>query len=350
MIVKKKIIPAEINFLNYNDCLYSTDFRTISENKNYKIFAMWKYENLCPWMLKDKYVVVNEESSNLKYSESNHLIVAKKSHDPRTSIYKRYSKIDPNKRINRVWVAIPHPDADQYCQSNNLKINYSFENFLKLNNKIIQKKILKNHTPEWETVKSENNLELLKKNNRQGYIKRKYGSGGYAVFKITNLNNEFDVLFKQNPEDWFFERKINGRSCSIQCIKDELGNIVIFGFSEQIIEQGRFYSGSKIFSLDSLKDGIYEQLKVCLELLNKLLKDYVGFFGLDFIITDQETVFVLEMNVRLTAVTIPTLLFNKASGNEALYKEDIKLSDISESDLILTQGAKDTGDVLSFNF
>jgi len=349
MITKKRLIPSEISFLNYNDCLYSVDFRAISENMEYKIPAMWKYENLCSWIISDKFVTTNEDVNHLKYPNSNFYIVLNKDADPRVSIYDRLFKAKNiiDKKINKLWVAIPHPDADKYCQNNNLQLNFSFSDFVKLNDKLTQKKLLKENTPKWVEITSRSGLESII-NNRIGYVKRKQGSGGYAVFKSNALNSDFNVLFDQSPSDWFFEEKADGRSCSIQCIKDESGNITIFGFSEQIIDGDKFYSGSKILSLTSMDDNIYRQLHNSLEMLGKLLKDYIGFFGLDFIIGEDGMVLILEANIRLTAATIPTLLANMAGGTDASYKEDLNLDNLLESDVVLAQGEDGTGDVLSF--
>jgi hypothetical protein len=83
-------------------------------------------------------------------------------------------------------------------------------------------------------------------------------------------------------------------------------------------------------------------------MLGKLLKDYIGFFGLDFIIGEDGMVLILEANIRLTAATIPTLLANMAGGTDASYKEDLNLDNLLESDVVLAQGEDGTGDVLSF--
>ncbi len=347
MIIKKKIVSSEIDFLNDDSCLYSSDFRTISENADYFIPAMRKYENLIPWILKDKLAIVNPNAKKLKYNKNNNLLIIKNSKDPRISIYQRLSKTYSTKKFKKMWVAIPNTAADQYCRVNKLKINYSYDDFLIRNNKFIQKEILKNFTPEWKKIKSKEDLESLKNNKQNGYIKRSHGSGGYTVFKINKLGNEFHLLYEKDPDSWFFEEEASGQSCSIQCIKDDKGAVTIFGLSEQIIEQGRYYTGSRILNIDSIKENIYAQLKYGLKLLDKALKGYVGFFGVDFIITKDEKVLILEANIRLTAATIPTLLFNETNSDEALFKEDIKLTDISESDIIITIGDKNTGDVLT---
>lgn len=349
MITKKRLIPSEISFLNYDDCLYSVDFRAISENMNYAIPAMWKVENLCSWIISDKFVTTNEDFDRLKYPNSNFYVVLNKGADPKVSIYDRLFKTKDtiDTKIKKLWVAIPHPNADKYCQDNHLQLNFTFSDFVKLNDKFTQKKLLKENTPKWVKIASRSELESII-NDRSGYIKRKQGSGGYAVFKSDDLNNDFNVLFNQSPSDWFFEEKADGRSCSIQCIKDESGNITIFGFSEQMINGDKFYSGSKILSLNSMEDNIYRQLSNSLEMLSKLLKDYVGFFGLDFIIGEDGMVLVLEANIRLTAATIPTLLANMAGGINASYKEGLSLDKMLESDVVLAQDEDGTGDVLSF--
>jgi len=347
MITKKTLIPSDINFLNHGDYLYSIDFRAISENMDYEIPAMRKYENLCPWIVSNKFVAVNENANSLEYPNNNFLVTANSNTDARTSVYSRLAKTRLDKNIHKLWVAIPHPDADKYCEDKKMDINFSFTDFLKLNDKITQKKLLRNKTPQWREINSTDDLEFVT-NNEKGYIKRRQGSGGYTVFKTDGLNRDFNALFNESPSDWFFEQEIDGRSSSIQCVKDESGDTTIFGFSEQIIDNGRFYSGSRILPLDSLSDKLYDQLKDAIIMLDKLLKNYVGFFGLDFIIDKNDSVFILEANIRLTAATIPTLLVNMVGGPDILYKEDVNLNETLESDVILARGADRTGDIIRF--
>ena len=57
--------PVDISELNDAKSLYTIDFRSISENTDYEIPAMWKYENLTPWLTEGKFVTVNEGYSSL---------------------------------------------------------------------------------------------------------------------------------------------------------------------------------------------------------------------------------------------------------------------------------------------
>ncbi|MFW0837944.1 MAG: ATP-grasp domain-containing protein [Candidatus Komeilibacteria bacterium] len=348
MITKHKLKPNDITFLNESDVLYSLDFRVLSENIDYKIPTMWKYENILPWILSGRNVVVNENYTALEYPNKNSFVVTKKTKDPRVSIYERMSKGLMGDNIKKLWVAVPHPDADIFCKENKLKINYNYDSYLKYNNKIEQKKLLGNASPNWKLISSFDEIKGLQKKYTTGYIKRKFGSGGYTVFELNKLDHNFSKLFKESSNEWYFEEEVKGKAYSIQCVKDGK-NVTVFGFSEQIIEGHKFYSGSKILSLDLLNIKLFNQVKKALSRFGEFLADYNGLFGLDFIIDKNNKVFILEANIRITAVTISTLLFNMVGAESALFREDVKNDNMAKDDVVLTCEVDNMKDVLSFN-
>ncbi|MFA5729796.1 MAG: ATP-grasp domain-containing protein [Candidatus Paceibacterota bacterium] len=335
-IIIKKIKPEDIDFLQKNDTLYSSDFRSISEDMNYKIPAMWKYENLMGWIIKNKSVIVNSDYEKLRYPFGNNFIKINKSKDPRVSIYKKITNI--TKDIKKLWVAIPHPDADIFARDNNLKINYAYSDFLLKNDKIKQKELLGNITPRWEKIKDINNFKRFK-DKRNGYIKRKFGSGGFTVFNVKEIkeNTQFENLIN-NDGEWYFEEFAKGKSCSVQCLIDENSDVTIFGFSEQIIANKKNFVGSKILDLNDLNKKSLDALKIGIKKIYPLLKNYNGFFGVDFIINNTN-ISILEANIRMTAATIPTLISNMCACDNAIYYEDVEKYE--NNDIVLAFNDKD---------
>jgi len=328
-ITKFPIKPSHIKFLDDDRILYTCDMRSIGESMDYNIPAMWKYENLMPWILKDKFTAVND-TSQMRYANKNRFLHLAKGSDSKTSIYQKLSTLPLPDEVNGLWVGVPHPDADRMAREKKLKINYTYKDFLKRNDKLQQKMLLEKQTPLWNQVKNIKELNTILGKSPRGYLKRKHGSGGFTVFdtQAAGTNKKFKELYNENVSDWFFEEYVEGASCSIQCLrykgKDE---VTVFGYSEQILAEGKYFIGSKIKSLDDLNTQVFEQLSAAIQRLSPLLEGYEGFFGLDFIVTSDEKVFVLEANVRLTAVTIPTLLTNCVAGKKALYREDVKDKD-----------------------
>lgn len=324
-IIKFPLKPSQIKFLGNDQTLYTCDLRSIGESMDYDIPAMWKYENLIPWILNDKYATVND-ADLIQYVNKNRLINIDKGLNSKISIYKKLFDLDLPPDISTLWVAAPHPDADVLAKKRNYKINYSYTDFIAKNDKLGQKKLLEGTTPPWHQIKNSKDLKDLLAKQGHGYLKRKHGSGGFTIFnsQTEGSNPKFIELFAESPNDWFFEEYVKGRSCSIQCLKyKDDDSVTVFGYSEQIIVEEKYFSGSKIKPLETLSDKVFGQLSDAIKKLHPLLSSYEGFFGLDFIVTTDENIFVLESNIRLTAATIPTLLTNQAGGGESLYREDV---------------------------
>jgi len=351
MIYINDLKPAEIPFLQNKQTLYTCDFRAISESMDYKIPSMWKYENLLPWILNHEKVVVNEERSLLQYPNRNELIIAPRSKDPRVSVFRRLPQDSSFNGISKIWVAIPHPEADTLAKEKRVDISYSFNDFLKRNNKIRQKKLLQQMTPKWKLLQSRHDFEKAAANSMPGYIKRAHGSGGYAIFLNHDINNNDNLhqLIAQSGE-WFFEEMVEGKPHSIQAVRfKKTGKIIIFGFAAQTIAQSKHFTGARILSISLLNDNIFKQLQKAIAQLTLLLKNYEGFFGIDFILDKNDTVHILEANIRMTALTVPTLLKNLAGGNEAIYEEDLEINETGESNIILGyENVSGTGDILTF--
>lgn len=330
--------PNDIKLLDQARTLYSVDFRAIAESMKYEIASMWKYENLTPWLTRNKYVTVNEDYCLINYPFENKYLILDKAADAKTSVYKRLDVCMPEE-IKKLWVAVPHPDADRLARVRRLKLNYSYQSFRKRNNKILQKKYLGDLTPRWTIIKGREHLNDLIKSKGDGYIKRAEGSGGYAVFKVSEIKNnrQFNQLLQQqeNSVRWYCEETVVGTPYSIQCLKE--GNTIkIFGFAKQRVTEGKHFSGAEILDLRQLRGVVKAQSIKSLRRLYPLLKGYEGFFGIDFILKKNGEMKILEANIRLTAVTIPTLLNNMAGSVGSKFREDNKEANIKKDEMVLT--------------
>lgn len=179
-------------------------------------------------------------------------------------------------------------------------------------------------------------LRIWLSEEKRGLLKDVLVRGGFTIFDIVNTKNneQFNALFEENSQEWYFEELVRGKSYSIQCVK--YGNsTTIFGFSEQIIEGKKHFVGSHILSLDDLSHHVSFDLKMGLKNILPLLENYEGFFGLDFIEESNGHAKILEANIRMTTVTIPTLLTNAASAQKAEYRESIPLSKINKDEIVL---------------
>jgi hypothetical protein len=318
--------------------LYTVDFRAIGEALDREIIDMWKYENLLPWVLSRQCVTVNEMSTEMVYRHSNSLFVIPVAQKASTSIYERMMDSTLPEGITSLWTAIPHPAADELCRLRKLHNHVSYSDFLRRNDKISQKRLFLDQTPNWREVNKQDMAILLQtESSKKGFLKRQYGSGGFTIFTMEEMRNNqiSDDMFKAGEMRWFYEEFAAGIPCSIQCVRSNDTGSIIFGFSRQKINAGKYYHGSDLLELDELTQPVIKQLMSAIEKLEPLLRDYVGFFGIDFML-DGSQVSILEANVRLTAVTIPTLLKNEYDMKHCTYTEDALLTDVIETDLVLT--------------
>ncbi|HUT22156.1 MAG TPA: ATP-grasp domain-containing protein [Candidatus Bipolaricaulota bacterium] len=355
MILTKQLIPSEIPFLCNKRTLYLSDFRAISESMLYEIPAMWKYENLLPWILDGQYVIVNDDFGGIEYNHGNNILPVRKAMDPRVSVFERVKDdIITKNEISSLWVSIPHPKADALAKENKLSINYNYSEFKKYNDKLSQKDVLKSYTPEWKKINNVKELDDFECIHKPGFLKRRFGSGGYTVFLSSEIKCDlnFRNLFSKTSDEWYWEALALGIPHSIQCVRyRESGDTIIFGFSEQLIAENKYFVGSKILPLEFLDDIILRQLRDVLSKINIFLEGYEGFFGVDFMVeSETQKISVLELNVRMTAATIPTLLMNELRKEKGEYREDVPLSQVQQHDIILTKDVlANTADILRYS-
>lgn len=335
----------DISFLNQSNCAYSVDFRAIGEGMDYQIPAMFKYENLSAWITtpdhaSSRYIIVNDslQMAPLENPPDARVTITAKRHiqQSQKSLYERIENI-PND-VHRLWVGVPHPEADAIAQANQLDINYSYSDFLRRNDKISQKELLGDLTPEWRCVTSIHNLEDMISQTSEAFLKRRHGSGGYTIFDLSIKQKGDDLMrliAESKPNDWYVEQKVSGTPYSVQGVAYENGEVTIFGFSEQIIDGGKHYEGARILPLSHIEESMRLQINRVLQKAKPLLAGYEGFFGVDFM-HNNESFNALELNVRLTAAAVPTLIANGLGESvEALYREDV--SDTSNSDIVVVR-------------
>lgn len=346
-IIKERTRTNQICFLNSKKTIYSCDFRATGESFSYQIPEMWKYENLTPWLLNKGYALINNDNK-IEYQNTYKPIVVPKSKHANESIYSRALNIKMPATVSKLWVAVPHPDADKLAQQLNLKLNYNYNDFLQKNDKLTQKELLGDISPKWLRVKTLDDARDFETKYPNCYIKRRVGSGGFTVFTSENKFNEpkLTELFRQSPTDWYVEKRIVGNSYSIQCLIKEKGDDVsVFGYAKQEITDDKYFTGAHILPLVDLSQHTLQQLTTAISRLKPLLNNYQGFFGIDFIQTRSGKIYILEANIRMTALTIPTLIINELGGPEGYFKED---NNVPSATIVLSwNNDKLTGDTLS---
>lgn len=91
---------------------------------------------------------------------------------------------------------------------------------------------------------------------------------------------------------------------------------------------------------------VQEQVEQAIKKLDGLLKNYEGFYGIDFIVTDAKILYVLEANVRMTAMTIPVLVANNLN-KPFDFLEDVQTAQVAENDIVIAEDlVRKTADVL----
>jgi len=329
-IIFKKLTSKKIEILNRQNGLYILDFRATGEALNYEIPAMWKYENLLTHILNKQTVVVNEDYKELDIvNENNYLVALKAPSKPSKPVI---SRVDLNKISDKQSIInlIPHPEFDDFGKEHNVNIFFSFNEFVRLNNKVEQKKLLEKLTPEWYLLEKVDDERI-----KTHYVKASVGSGGYKVFSPGTFDKR---LF--NDSSWYVEEKCEGQPMSTQILKQG-SEYFVFGVTEQKIEESKYFMGGEVINFDdNLNSDLKNFLEDAIERLNKLLKEYEGFLGIDFVRISDSKYSFLEANIRLTAMTIPTLVVNQRfERNTGLFLEDV--SEPKGGDFIMSVNKSD---------
>lgn len=354
----RSIGVSDIDFLSEQSSLYSIDFRATGEALDLNIYAMFKYENLTKWFggvggdMK-RHIVVNDDfgDNNQASSKLDVHIARRDVGTPSLSVYDRLDSTPQG--VQRLWVGVPHPSADLYAKKHNLSLNYNYKSFLERNDKIVQKGLLGDLTPAWRLFNNQEDFLEAIQGSSDIFLKKRHGAGGYGVISILRSSPQVvnSSLDGADYRDWYAEERAPGVPWSVQCLLNQQGDVTVFGVSEQYIEDETVYVGARVEDVANMSVGLRTQVAVALERLGPLLEDYVGFFGIDFIVNEDNKIQVLECNVRLTAATIPTLLRNSMGEiTVGRYREDVPKYDVSEDDIILASDDRHlASDTLSFD-
>lgn len=325
MIKFKQLIPEQIEFLKEDNFIYLLDYRALGESLEYEIPSMRKYENILPWILNGQNIFVNQYAKQLNYPNNNNLIIVETESIAKKALITRREEQKLTLPKTLAWFInfVPHPELDNLSKKYDKSCFYLYSDFLKFNNKIEQKKIV-SHTPEWKIVSSYSDIVSLE-NKQKWYIKRNCWSGGFTVFKCDSVESStaFKELFN-NPEEWYLEKAVDWLAMSVQ-ILIEKNCVSVFWLTRQFVRDEKEFCGAQCLPLTLLEEDLFlrkELLKTIDELTSGLLSGYQGFWGIDFIYDrEKEVYYFLEANVRLTAMTIPTLLYNQDPSFSLFYED-----------------------------
>ena len=336
----------EISLLQSPESLYVFDLRGTNVLTSIKIPDFWKYENIFPWILQNQHVVVNEDYARLTYSNSNRYVIARKNDYPRISLMERLDSTIL-RDFSAIWMGIPNSAADLLAQKNNIPISFSFTDFQDYNDKYKQKELFGDLTPDWKKVHSESAATSYLAKDSSWFLKRRHGSGGWHVLNLASITLEDIRLAFSRSTDWFVEKKVVGKVYSIQCLRLPNENkTFVFGLVNQLIEEGTHFIGGRILPMSDMENHLREQIEQAINKLEGLLKNYEGFYGIDFIVDDAKQLCVLEANVRMTAMTIPVLVANNLNKHLD-FLEDIKKNKIAADDIVVAEDlVRMTADVL----
>ncbi len=351
MIHFELLSSNSIEELSREKTLYISDFRSLGESFEYEIESMWKYENLLPWITKKGFCTVNESSQNLLYPSNNSLRLLKceQGKQPSISIIKRLKEKEHIlSQINSIWTAVPHPEIDEIARKYNIQLNYKYSDFIVYNDKISVKKMMGELSPSWHQI---TDLKMLTEDFKSGkyIIKRSIGAGGYTTFlpNSKEIPQKLFSLFSNNNFSWYAEEIIDSIPMSIQCYKKD-NTITVFGYSRQIMGNEVEFIGAEFLKLEALTNDkdLYNNITETFSRLSAFLSNYNGFFGIDFFYDSQKNFYFLEINARMTALTIPFLLHNLNITKTSKFFEDYE-GDVSKVKFKITFDSKwETNDII----
>ena len=336
-----KLTVDDISEINAPDTLHLIDFRATGETLEHEIPSMFLYENLSQWLIPfnskrkcGKYVINSPELLRDDVREDN-FIVALPGKKASISLIDRLDK--PVVGVNKVWTAIPHPAIDNYCKRHNLALNYCYADYLRYNDKLEQKEILRELSPEFFVITPENFENVVKR--KRGYIKAARGSGGFSVLDIKTdvceiVNRRHEIT--SGGVKWYYEVKAHGAPHRVQIYKHG-SEYTLYGFSKQYLYVTHFVV-AKILDIKAvMEDRLCNFVAETCRRIDSLIHSYTGFFGIDLMIS-KDSLDVLECNIRLTAATLPTLLANAIGAYRYVeYFEEVPLLSVDTADAVLVR-------------
>jgi len=300
--------------LNDRRTLYTFDPRSILDECLGKHRYIVSCENLLCQMLSNQHTAVNQYASKLPNPERNDLFVVPITGDPRPSLYKRMQDLVLPDEIDQLYACVPHPEADALAASLNLHLNYLHSDFLKYNDKIAQKTLLGDLTPEWSLIDPKTQPF---DDGEDCFYKRANGAGGYATFHSSDRKG-MKLPSRKYPSQWFKEVAVEGEPRSVQIYRRLDGEYIVFGYSEMRIIERKTYAGGLMRRIDCMNDELRVQIQEVLLRMDPLFTGYNGFLGLDFM-EKGNNIQVLEANVRVTMATFATLELNASDQQELTF-------------------------------
>lgn len=300
--------------LNNGQTLYTFDPRGILDECLGKHRYIVSCENLLSQVLHGQHTAVNQYAAKLPQTNRNNTFVVPITGDPRPSMYQRMQVLDLPDGIDRLYVCVPHPEADALASKLNLHLNYRHDDFVRYNDKLEQKKRLGDLTPEWSLIDPKTHDFA---GDGDCFYKRANGAGGYATFHHSDRTG-MKLPSRKYPAQWFKEATVEGEPRSVQVYRTLQGESIVFGYSEMRIIERKTYAGGLMRRIEALGTAQREQIQTALQRLDSLLSEYNGFLGLDFM-EQGDTIHVLEANVRVTMATFATLELNASNQDELSF-------------------------------
>lgn len=297
--------------LNDRKTLYTFDPRGILDECLGKHRYIVSCENLLSQTLNGQLTAVNQYATKLPHTERNSCLVVPITGDPRPSLYARMQGLVLPDEIERLYVCVPHPEADRLAIDLNLRLNCSHSDFVQYNDKISQKRLLGDLTPTWSLIDPKTHAF---DKDEDCFYKRANGAGGYATFHHSDRQG-MKLPSRKHPALWFKEATVEGEPRSVQIYKTLKDEYHVFGYSEMRIVERKTYAGGLMCRIEALSPTKRAWIIAAIQRLNPLLEGYGGFLGLDFMETDDQ-ISVLEANVRVTMATFATLELNASDEEE----------------------------------
>ncbi len=208
-------------------------------------------------------------------------------------------------KIDAAWVIAPESNGElMHCFSilkNKIWIGSSYEAIKITSSKKLTKEILKQSLIKFPKTLKPHQIHFKSDNY---IVKPDDGAGSSETFKLKNITNINDLkFFYKNPKNLIIEEWIEGNPMSISLICNS-GSAEIISINQQIIRINSFgkilYSGIK--HLDLKKHAFiidFFQNKIINNVL-KFIPGLNGYVGIDFILTKNQSIYVIEINPRLT--------------------------------------------------
>ena len=223
-----------------------------------------------------------------------------------------FSDIIP--KIDLVWVIAPEINSElerfHIASQKKLWIGSDLQAIRLASNKLETKKYLKSlniNTPDEVTFES-----LRKKNYTKAVYKPIDGAGTTDTYKIENKKNIISTLNKKRS-CFFLEEWIEGTpySVSLNC---RLSDFDVLSISKQHITSNHlgklFYEGVEPVESKMFKK-LRESILPILHLIVSNISGLRGFIGIDFILTENSQLSIIEINPRLTCSYIGLSKYNK---------------------------------------